>query len=80
MAERCFTTEELRRYNGTDGAPAYVAYRGKVYDVTTSFLWRNGRHRQHRAGEDLTLALDNEAPHGRDWLEKFPVVGTLAQD
>jgi predicted heme/steroid binding protein len=75
---RRFTKEELAHYDGKDGAPAYVAYEGKVYDVTHSFLWQNGRHQAlHRAGEDLTGSLD-EAPHGLQFLTKFPVVGVLS--
>ncbi len=74
---RRFTREDLAHYNGKDGAPAYVAYEGKVYDVTPSLLWRDGRHQAlHRAGEDLTGSLD-EAPHGLEFLTKFPVVGIL---
>jgi len=74
---RRFTTEELSRYNGRDGAPAFIAYQGKVYDVSRSFLWQEGRHQVlHHAGVDLTPSLD-QAPHGADLLEKFPVVGTL---
>lgn len=74
---RRLTREELARYNGKDGAPAYVAYEGKVYDVTHSFLWQNGRHQAlHTAGEDLTASLD-WAPHSADMLERFPVVGIL---
>lgn len=72
-----FSVEELARYNGRKGSPAYIAYKGKVYDVTTSFLWRNGSHEVvHSAGVDLTDALE-QAPHGADLLERFPVVGTL---
>ncbi|HIP99328.1 TPA: cytochrome B5 [Candidatus Bipolaricaulota bacterium] len=74
---REFTLEELARFDGRDGRPAYVAYAGVVYDVTTSFLWQGGRHQVlHRAGQDLTEALA-QAPHGQELLEKFPVVGTL---
>ena len=75
-----FSREELARYNGKDGAPAYIAYKGKVYDVSASFLWQNGRHQVvHNAGEDLTDALE-QAPHGADMLERLPVVGTLRED
>lgn len=74
-----FTEEELARYNGKNGNPAYVAYRGKVYDVSDSFLWRDGVHQVlHVAGLDLTVALD-QAPHGGDALERFPVVGILRE-
>ena len=76
---RKFTTEELARYHGQDGAPAYIAYEGKVYDVTGSFLWRNGEHQVvHQAGQDLTQDLVL-APHGQDLLGRVPLVGTLEQ-
>jgi len=73
-----FSKQELTKYNGENGAPVYIAYKGKVYDVSNSFLWRNGKHQVlHKAGEDLTSALDREAPHNVDLLEKFPVIGIL---
>jgi len=75
-----FSKEELARYNGKNGAPAYIAYKGKVYDVSNSFQWRSGRHQVlHNAGEDLTDALE-QAPHGTDMLERLPIVGTLHED
>ncbi len=74
-----FTPEELARYDGREGRPAYIAYGGRVYDVSSSFLWQNGRHQVlHEAGVDLTDAL-NQAPHGEDLLERFPVVGMLVR-
>jgi len=75
-----FSKEELARYNGKNGAPAYIAYKGKVYDASNSFQWKNGRHQVlHNAGENLTDALE-QAPHGTDMLERLPVVGTLYED
>ena len=72
-----FTTEELARYNGKNRNPTYVGYRGKVYDVSASFLWQEETHQVlHSAGMDLTDALAH-APHGEDLLKKFPVVGIL---
>ena len=74
---RVFTKEELRKYDGSDGSATYVACEGKVYDVPQSFHWRRGVHQvTHHAGCDLTEAL-KEAPHGRDMLDKFPIVGEL---
>ena len=74
---RRFTKEELLQYNGRNGRPAFIAYEGKVYDVTESFLWQEGKHQVlHHAGRDLTEAL-TQAPHGVDLLQKFPVVGEL---
>jgi predicted heme/steroid binding protein len=73
---RLFTREELQKYDGSDGS-AYVAYQGKVYDVSGSFLWKKGAHQvTHHAGRDLTEAL-GQAPHGPEMLERFPMVGVL---
>lgn len=75
---KVFTKEEVAQYNGKDGNPAYVIYKGKVYDVSASFLWKDGTHQVlHSAGVDLTDALD-QAPHGEDLLEKFSVVGIIS--
>ena len=72
-----FTKAELDQYNGKNGMPIFVAYQGKVYDVSSSFLWRKGKHQVlHKAGLDLTEDLKG-APHGAEMLEKFPVVGIL---
>ncbi len=72
-----FTEEELIQFNGKNGNPAYLAYNGKVYNVSASFLWTDGNHQVlHSAGVDLTDALE-QAPHGEEVLKKFPVVGIL---
>ena len=69
-----FTWEELAQYDGKNGNPVYVAYKGKVYDVSASFLWKDGNHQVlHSAGVDSTVALE-QAPHGVVVLERFPVV------
>ena len=74
---RAFIKEELRKYDGVDRSAAYVAYEGKVYDVSQSFHWKRGVHQvTHHAGCDLTEALKG-APHGRDMLDRFPIVGEL---
>jgi len=80
MRKRQFTKKELGRYNGKDGAPAFIAYAGRVYDVSRSFLWQDGRHQAlHAAGRDLTGSL-KDAPHPADVLKRFPMVGTLRED
>lgn len=77
MEYRLFSKNELARYDGKNGAPAYIAYRGSVYDVSRSFLWLGGRHQVlHDAGIDLTAELA-DAPHTADVLDKFPIVGLL---
>jgi predicted heme/steroid binding protein len=76
---KSFSRAELARYNGKSGAPVYVAYKGKVYDASNSFQWKNGRHQVvHNAGEDLTDALE-QAPHGVEMLERLPEIGILRE-
>lgn len=71
------TLEELSRCDGRDGRKACVAVNGKIYDVSTSPLWKEGNHQGlHQAGADLTEALQ-QAPHVRAVIERFPVVGEL---
>ena len=74
---KVFTREELKKYDGTKGV-SYVAYNGRVYDVSQSYQWKKGVHQiRHYAGLDLTAVL-KQAPHRPDLLFKFPVVGQLA--
>jgi predicted heme/steroid binding protein len=76
-AVRKFTLEELKQYDGKDGRPAYIAYKGKVYDVTDDFMWIAGDHQaEHQAGRDLTEEM-SKAPHGEETLERVAVVGVL---
>ncbi len=76
-SEKQFTIEELKEYNGKNGKPAYIAYKGKVYDVTDDYLWTDGEHQgEHSAGADLTEEM-SLAPHMEDVLERVKLVGTL---
>lgn len=72
-----FTAEELAKFDGREGRPAYVAFRGVVYDVTESAMWGGGDHEGlHSAGADLT-AEHEDAPHDV-YVTDFPEVGRLA--
>lgn len=71
-----FTTEELAKYDGQNGAKAYVAYNGLVYDVTNQSKWRTGMHEGQKAGTDLTDNL-SQSPHGNTVFVGLTVVGTL---
>jgi len=78
LSQKKFTSQELSKYNGRNGSPAYVGYKGKVYDVSNSSFWLGGDHLgAHQAGVDLTEELDM-APHGPENLDRVPVVGELA--
>ena len=75
-----FSESELRAFDGSQGRPVYIAFQGKVYDVTRSRYWRTGMHQQmHYAGLDLTRSL-RKAPHKAEVFARFPVVGTLKPD
>ncbi|MGD6852371.1 MAG: cytochrome b5 domain-containing protein [Candidatus Bathyarchaeia archaeon] len=76
MAEKTFTSVELAEYNGKNGKPAYVGYKGKVYEVTESYQWGDGEHLGHLAGKDLTDQMEL-APHGEEVMERMKVVGAL---
>lgn len=73
------TLEELAKYNGTDGKPAYVAIDGIIYDVSPIKPWKNGKHKGNTAGNDLTEVIKKKSPHGLKVLKKLKAVGKLAQ-
>jgi len=76
---KAFTREELAEANGKADRPTLVAVDGKVYDVSASRMWREGRHvNTHEAGADLSHGFE-AAPHGREVLERFEQVGTIAE-
>ncbi len=71
------TKQELEENNGKNGKPAYIVYRGKVYDVSQSSFWIDGDHLgMHQAGKDLTEELAM-APHKEENLAKVKLVGEL---
>jgi predicted heme/steroid binding protein len=72
------TLEDLRHFDGKENLPAYIGYKGKVYNVSSSKLWKDGTHlKKHQAGSDLTDALKT-APHGEDRILRMPEVGELS--
>jgi predicted heme/steroid binding protein len=71
------TRAQLALRNGQDKPEVWVALHGIVYDVTSSRLWRNGKHYEHWAGQDLTDEL-KDAPHNANVFDKFRPIGKLA--
>lgn len=71
-----YTLQQLALRNGQDKPQIWVAYQGLIYDVSSSRLWRDGKHYQHWAGQDLTPEL-KDAPHTASVFEKFKVIGKL---
>jgi len=70
------TLRQLSLRNGVDRDEVWVAFQGKVYDLTLSRMWRAGRHYEHWAGQDLTEAL-KDAPHDSRVFEKFDPIGII---
>jgi predicted heme/steroid binding protein len=77
---KSFTKKELKEFDGSEGRPAFIAFKGKVYDVSNSHLWTDGKHQgRHSAGDDLTASILN-APHNEEVFMKFYVVGELIEE
>ena len=76
---RKFTYEDLKQFNGLNGQPLYIVFKGKVYDFTSSMLWSEGKHMgMHTVSDNLTEAI-KKAPHGEDNVFRFPLVGELEE-
>ena len=71
-----YTKSQLALRNGQDKPEIWVAFEGRIYDVSASKLWRKGKHYEHWAGQDLTDEL-KDAPHSQHVFEKFTVIGLL---
>jgi len=74
-----FDANSLSDYDGKDGKPVYIAYQGKVFDVSGSKLWAGGLHmKRHHASRDLRADIE-AAPHGEEVFERYPQVGILKE-
>lgn len=69
-----YTLQQLASRNGQDRDDIWVAYKGVIYDVRKSRMWRDGKHYEHWAGQDLTEELA-DAPHNANVFDKFDAVG-----
>tara|TARA_A100000171_G_C2134311_1_gene148983 strand:+ start:1316 stop:1552 length:237 start_codon:yes stop_codon:yes gene_type:complete len=76
MEIKNYTRSQLALRNGQDRPEIWVAYQGRIYDVTSSRLWKKGMHYEHWAGQDLTDELP-DAPHTEKVFEKFSIIGIL---
>lgn len=74
VVAKTFTLAQLKKYDGQNGNPAYVAIDGVVYDVTSA--WGGGMHNGVTAGNDVSKDI-GRSPHGKSVLKKLPVVGKL---
>jgi predicted heme/steroid binding protein len=75
--EKQFTREELVKYDGSMGKPAYVAVNGIVYDVSWNKSWSGGTHFGVYAGKDLSEEFKKNHGSNIEILKELPVVGVL---
>ena len=75
--QRKISKDELAQNNGKEGKPAYIAFKGVVYEVSESAFWMEGDHMgAHDAGKDLTEEIEL-APHREETLQRVKQVGVL---
>lgn len=74
-----FTLEELAKYDGANGRPAYVAVNGMVYDVSLERTWGGGTHFSLYAGKDLTAQFNGCHGGNMEVLRNLPQVGVLKE-
>jgi predicted heme/steroid binding protein len=74
---KLISARSLALHNGHDKEGVWIAYKGRVYDVTKSRLWFTGKHYEHWAGQDLTAEL-MDAPHTEEVFKRFPCIGRLS--
>jgi len=74
-----FDPVTLGAFDGGEGRPAFIAYHGKVFDVSNLEHWKSGVHFRHPAGTELSSAL-GRAPHGPEKLAGLPVAGTYNEE
>ena len=73
---KSYTKSQLALRNGQDREEIWIAYQGRIFDVSNSRLWKNGTHYEHWAGQDLTDELP-DAPHTEKVFERLTQVGVL---
>lgn len=73
---KVYTKQQLALRNGQDKPEIWIAFRGIIYEVTHSRLWKSGKHYEHWAGQDLTEELI-DAPHSEKVFERFLPIGRL---
>ncbi len=76
---REFTMMDLAKYNGQNGAAAYVAIEGTVYDVTGIMGFEDGNHFGVKPGTDGTQSFRECHNGDRSVLRNLRKVGVLRQ-
>jgi predicted heme/steroid binding protein len=87
---RVFTLDELGNYDGKDGKPLYLIFKGKVYNLSENKLWVNAKHMGLRVFHEKPEETIKQASHAEEvlprsmlWMAKKAVIafgeGRIAQ-
>ena len=71
-----YTKTQLSSRNGQDREEIWCAYKGLIYQLNRSKLWRDGKHYEHWAGQDLTEEMA-DSPHTENVFDKWEPIGIL---
>ena len=76
---RKYSAVELQQFDGLEGRPLYIVFKGKIYDLSASKLWPQGKHMgMHTRSQNLSEAIKS-APHGEDNIFRYPLVGEIEE-
>lgn len=74
--EKIFTLNELSKYDGKNGKPAYVAIEGIVYDISNDPIFKEVKDMGIMAGKDLTEQF-NLYYRMNQIINKMPKIGVI---
>lgn len=74
--QQTFTLQELAKFDGKNGNPAYIAVDEIVYDVTFEAVWAGGKHFGLEAGNDLSNEF-KKCHENQTILIKLKKIGVL---
>jgi arsenite oxidase small subunit len=77
---KVFTLDELRKFDGKDGKPLYLIFKGKVYNLSESKLWINGKHMNMHVFDEKLEETIKQAPHAEEVLSRFQIIGEVEQE
>ena len=75
-----FTLSDLAKFDGQNGNKAYIAFNGKVYDISDQQNFVNGVHifdSRIKAGTDISQYISSAPPSHKTRFQQLHQVGIL---